>query len=145
MCFEDFYVIEPNSGCWLWIGAVSGGYGRKQHDGKVQQAHRVSYQLHVGPVPAGKVLDHKCRTKLCVNPDHLEPVTQSENIKRGALPRLLAARQQVKTHCPQGHPLDGIRKGVVRNGVRGNSLRYCKTCNRLREAEKRKGNQSLVF
>lgn len=127
MCFSDHYVIEPNSGCWLWIGAASGGYGRKQHDGVVQQAHRVSYQLHVGPIPEGLVIDHLCRNQLCVNPDHLEAVTQAENCRRGDSGKAVAERNLAKTHCPYGHPLDGVRA----------KQRYCKTCHRQREQARR--------
>lgn len=70
-------------GCWLWEGALRGGYGRVKLDGRTQAAHRASYELHVGPIPSGLVLDHLCRNRSCVNPAHLEPVTTEENIRRG--------------------------------------------------------------
>ena len=74
-------------GCWVWTGAVStGGYGRIGIDGnRLAQAHRVAYQLYVGPIPEGLHVDHLCRNRLCVNSDHLEAVTQAENNRRSAL------------------------------------------------------------
>lgn len=87
--------------CWIWQGAQSGpdaprgmGYGLATYEGKRQQAHRVSYQVFVGPIPDGLQIDHTCRQRMCVNPDHLEPVTQQENLLRGVLAR---------THCKRGH------------------------------------------
>lgn len=83
--------IDEGSGCWLWQGATSAksGYGRirvgSRLDDSVKtvQAHRLSYELHVGPIPEGLDLDHLCRNRACVNPDHLEPVTHIVNCHRG--------------------------------------------------------------
>lgn len=82
------YLIEritkiPGKDCWLWNGALNGGYGRPSVDGKHQYAHRLSYEAFVGPIPEGMFLDHLCRNRSCINPDHLEIVTLEENIKRG--------------------------------------------------------------
>jgi hypothetical protein len=72
------------SGCWLWTGGKdTTGYGRKSVKGRLQPAHRVFYEAARGPIPSGLVLDHLCRVKLCVNPDHLEPVKQVTNVRRG--------------------------------------------------------------
>lgn len=79
--------VPVASGCWLWTGATSEGYGRIQHDGMPTPAHRVVYELLVGPVPDGLQLDHLCRVRACVNPSHLEPVTSAENTRRGAAHR----------------------------------------------------------
>ena len=69
------YPDDPN-GCWLWPGAKTHtGYGLVVHDGRARQAHRVAYELHVGPVPGGLMLDHICYERACFNPAHLEPVT----------------------------------------------------------------------
>jgi len=83
---------EPNSGCWLWAGELNNaGYGRivrgNNHCGlRVRSlAHRVTYQMARGDIPEGFDLDHKCRVRCCCNPDHLEPVTRSENNLRGDL------------------------------------------------------------
>ena len=83
---------EPNCGCWLWMGELNNkGYGRivrgNNHTGTRERlfAHRVSYELVNGEVPYGMDLDHKCRVRSCVNPAHLEPVSRSENNRRGDL------------------------------------------------------------
>lgn len=87
---------EPNSGCWLWLGSEWGkGYGSFVIErGKGCQAHRAAYELFVGPIPEGLQLDHKCRVHICVNPDHLEPVTQRENTIRGFISRGFGTREK---------------------------------------------------
>lgn len=76
-------VGNPGLGpCWIWRGSVSGGYGRISANRKTEQAHRVSFELAGGVVPSGMVLDHLCQRMTCVNPSHLEPVTNSENVRR---------------------------------------------------------------
>lgn len=119
---------EPITGCWFWLGSLSEGYGKINlasriivPSGKISNkmgwVHRVLYELLVGPVPAGLELDHKCRVRCCVNPQHLEPVTHLVNAGRGIGQGNPALR--AKTHCPQGHEYD------YRN-TRGN--RCCKRC-----------------
>lgn len=97
---------EPNSGCWLWTGNIQPlGYGMFYHEGRMRLAHRVSFELLGGKeIPEGLTLDHLCRERSCVNPDHLEPVELRENILRGYGPSAMAARQ---TECHNGHPLSG--------------------------------------
>jgi hypothetical protein len=81
---EARIITEPNSGCWIWLGNVKkNGYGSFTFKDKNHYAHRLFYQLYVGNINNGFVLDHKCKTKCCCNPNHLEAVTQSENVKRG--------------------------------------------------------------
>ena len=88
---------EP-SGCWRWTGTITaGGYGKL--GGKL--AHRLVFESLVGPILAGFQIDHLCRRRDCVNPEHLEVVTQRENILRGIAPSAINAR---KTHCNKGHP-----------------------------------------
>src|SRR3990167_6104016 len=118
--FELYFIPEPNSGCWLWVGGVRGkGYGAFWFDGKSVQAHRFAYEAYVGPFPEGMIADHGCRVRLCVNPWHVEPVTNQENILRGiGLPSL----NVLKTHCPQGHEYS------VGNTVRRDGDRHCRTC-----------------
>lgn len=92
--------VEKTDTCWLWTGwgVRHNGYGLiwvADRRPTQQQAHRISYELHKGPIPAGLQIDHLCRNPACVNPDHLEPVTQSENVRRG----LRGPRE----FCPRGH------------------------------------------
>jgi hypothetical protein len=93
--FEAKYRIE-DSGCWQWTGATNAGYGiiappgglgKKARDPKARPllAHRVSYELHVGPIPEGLHLDHLCRNPGCVNPGHLDPVPAVQNALRGSM------------------------------------------------------------
>ena len=76
--------VEKTETCWIWRGARDDkGYGSLGINGKILRAHRVSYEWLIGPIPEGLVLDHLCRVPPCVNPAHLEPVTQGENSRRG--------------------------------------------------------------
>ena len=80
--------VQKTDGCWLWTaGKNNNGYGWFKVNGKMVLAHRFSYELHIGPIPEGLVLDHVkargCTNRTCVNPAHLEPVTELENIRRG--------------------------------------------------------------
>lgn len=83
--FESKYIPEPNSGCWLWEGrCVGSGYGSIAEGGTFGRsllAHRVSYELYIGPIPDGMCILHKCDTKLCVNPDHLRIGSSSDNMQ----------------------------------------------------------------
>ena len=86
---ERFWAkVRKTDGCWLWTGSHNGlGYGTIRSVGRKMYVHRYSYELLVGPIPAGLELDHLCRVPGCVNPDHLEPVTHAENLRRGRLAR----------------------------------------------------------
>jgi hypothetical protein len=93
------YIVDEETGCWLWTGGTRGGYGRlKLADYGMMEAHRASYEFHKGKIPEGLQLDHLCRNRSCINPDHLEPVTLQENIRRGETgqgPRSEAHKQAV--------------------------------------------------
>src|SRR5438874_924042 len=80
--FENLYEPEPTSGCWIWTSILGkAGYGLFWLDGRFTNAHRVSYLLKHGSIPDGKELDHLCRVRCCVNPQHLEPVSHKENVR----------------------------------------------------------------
>ncbi len=113
---------EPNTGCWLWDGATTGGgYGNLKYGGRYRPAHRVAYEALVGEVPLGLDLDHLCRVRCCVNPDHLEAVTRRENLRRGDN-SYRGAWQLARTHCPSGHAYS------VANTYRYKNRRSCKAC-----------------
>lgn len=128
-----------NSSCWLWPGVLhSTGYGaissRPGEDGKRHKllAHRVLFEMARGPVPDGLQLDHLCRNRSCVNPEHLDPVTIRENLLRGDT---LAAENLAKDSCPRGHPYS------EENTYRYKNTRLCKICRRAavnRAAAKRR-------
>lgn len=112
--------------CWMWIGGFSGeGYGSCTFDGTTHAAHRLAYELLVGPIPEGLYIDHLCRTRGCVNPRHMQPVTNAENIRRGIAAdrnRELAAARMT---CGAGHPWDEDNTAFAAG------RRSCRTCQRL--------------
>ena len=111
--------------CWIWIGSTrgAGNYGQVWHNGRSLFAHRVVYELLVGTIPDGLTLDHLCRNKLCVNPNHLEPVTIQENIARGFG---VSALNSKKSKCLRGHEFND------ENTYRYKGKRLCKKCMRIR-------------
>jgi hypothetical protein len=114
--------------CWEWTAATNGcGYGWFRFEGRGRLAHRLAWEILVGPIPEGYDIDHLCRNTLCVNPDHLEPVTRSENLKRGHLPG--GSANKAKAHCLRGHPFDAANTYVHRG------KRHCKACQRRRNQE----------
>lgn len=116
-------VSGSGSDCWLWTGCLTErGYGLFWLRGNVR-AHRFSYETFVGPIPDGLVIDHLCRTRACVNPDHLEPVTDRENVLRGTGPTAKNARALT---CQNGHEFT-IENTYTRPGY---GDRQCRTCRR---------------
>lgn len=132
--FRRQYTVAGN-GCWLWNHPMANGYGAIHVDGKRRWAHRFGYELLVGPIPEGLTLDHLCRTPACVNPEHLEPVTHAENVRRGVAPTAQNAR---KTHCKYGHPFSAENTYHL-----GPSKRYCRTCRRayMHEYQQRRSSK----
>lgn len=123
--FWRYVSPEPNSGCWLWTGSGTYGYGTIGRGKRIEMkviAHRLSYELHIGPIPEGLVLDHLCRVRCCVNPQHLEPVTNEENIRRGEAGKY----QSRRTHCPSGHEYSPENTQIHRA-----THRLCKACHKV--------------
>lgn len=119
--------IDKSGECWEWTGTRDhDGYGRIQTGGKILRAHRVVYELYVGQIPESLVLDHLCRNHGCVNPEHLEPVTQRENILRGVSVSAINAR---KAHCIRGHEFSEENTYVSARG-----WRVCRECQTARRA-----------
>lgn len=119
--------VDEATGCWNWTGATNhGGYGvhsvtvgyrkRKQY-----RVHRLTYELLVGPIPGDLTIDHLCRNRVCANPAHLEPVTASENVRRG-MANIVA--------CKYGHPFDEINT-FYRLRPDGYTQRVCRACARV--------------
>ena len=144
------YIKVDDKGCWLWTGSIdkkgrATGYGRFQMATRRSiLAHCAAYLLFKGPIPTGRVIDHKCQTRACVNPKHLKAVTQRVNVLRGTGPSAANAK---KTHCPEGHPYD--RTNTVWDGSKyGRKCRICqneqsKLRNRRYRAEARKRGETL--
>jgi hypothetical protein len=130
---------NPSLGqCWLWMGALDrDGYGQlttprtKDSPASSIRAHRLAYELTVGPFPAGLHSDHLCRTRNCVRPSHIEPVTPKENTLRGECP---SSRNARKTHCKRGHPFDETNTSYTAE----RNERRCRACGREYMREKRK-------
>ena len=123
--YESKYVARADGSCWIWMGArTAAGYGalsRGRRGAGTVYAHVVSHQIHKGPVPAGHQVDHVCRVRACVNPAHLEAVSQVENLHRQA------AAAALRTHCARGHRFESLPAG---------RRRYCKACSRDRYRRK---------
>ena len=120
----DNSIPEPNSGCWFWLGTLTAaGYGVIGVNYKKFYAHRLSYEAFKGNIPEGLEIDHLCRVRCCVNPDHLEAVTHRVNNQRGDTGKATGARNKAKTHCPRGHPYSGLNLYVSSKGAR-----HCRTC-----------------
>lgn len=124
-------VTRTESGCWEYAAETRGGNSYRQVlvkvDGKptLFYAHRVAYEHLVGPIPEGLQLDHLCRNRMCINPEHLEPVTAQENKRRATA---------LITHCPSGHRYTPENTRYTPDGRR----RYCNECKRVKSSERRR-------
>ena len=128
--FSERYEVDESTGCWNWTGyRRPQGYGALKVGQNHQAAHRISYELHVGPIPDGLTIDHLCMNRLCVNPEHLEAVTLHENILRS---NNMAAKYAQRTHCKNGHPFSGDNVYQRKDGGRG-----CRQCQRDRRRRAR--------
>ncbi|QIS38654.1 HNH endonuclease signature motif containing protein [Clavibacter capsici] len=127
--YDRFWAKVDREGgsCWRWLAFIDkDGYGKFFHEGAVRYAHRVSYQLHRGDIPKGLEIDHPCRVRDCVNPDHLEAVTGRENTRRSTNFTAMQARQ---VECVRGHPFDEENTRLHRG------KRSCRQCKRDRSRQ----------
>jgi HNH endonuclease len=132
--------IEPTGFCWLWTGGLNNcGYGQVTYRGKTCSAHRAVYTELVGEIPKGLQLDHLCHIRNCVNPDHLEPITKAENMRRAGIrngwnkhKKTIGARKphnvMTKKLCNNGHVLAdvGVYSYTLKSGTPVNTCLGCK-------------------
>lgn len=119
-------LVNPDTGCWIWTGTLSAGsYGSLFYEGRMQKAHRISWRISRGEIPDGLELDHLCRVRRCVNPDHLEPVTRSENLLRSPL----MDRYSTKTHCVHGHEFTPENTRIIT--ILNSKERVCRECRKI--------------
>ena len=170
---QEKIMPEPNSGCWIWLGSVGrNGYAKLNTRGKTTSVvHKLLFERQFGLVPNGYELDHTCRVRCCVNPNHLEIVTHKQNMERSAPAQ--------KTHCKYGHLLNIQRKCIacirrlsrerafacravhlhsklfckrghrlignnlyIEHTKKGTTKRRCRTCNRIKDAKRRETRRS---
>jgi hypothetical protein len=131
---ERLSIPEPNTGCWLWTRKDSAyGYCRLSYEGKVFSAHRFSWEAFRGPIPEGMVIDHICRVRSCVNPDHLRVVTPTQNTMENSLGvGALNAKKECCTIC--GEPLRCVN-------WQGRVKRDCRPCRNRRRREIRQSGR----
>lgn len=131
--FDAKWQRDEETGCHVWMACVgSHGYGcfsieNNSKAPKTDLAHRMSYRRHVGEIPEGWWVDHICRNRRCVNPDHLRILTPQQNKDIGTSPCAVNAR---KVECKWGHPLEGGNVVAVQLH-NGNTGRHCLTCHKL--------------
>ena len=122
--------------CWYWMSSINKkGYGNFWINGTSKIAHRISYELFRGKIPQNLQVDHLCRNRRCVNPQHLELVTLQENVKRGNSGINMSSR----THCPKGHEYNKENTFTNLNGSR-----VCKTCYRKPMKSSKKIKRNLL-
>ena len=128
------YIPVPESGCWIWERCLnSQGYGILRDCKKQVVAHRYFYEQLRGPIPVGLTIDHLCRVRCCVNPDHMEVVTMRVNLLRGVGVVAINAR---KTQCPKGHSYSKDNTYISHSGHR-----HCRICKRMNDKRYRASNR----
>lgn len=116
--------------CWLWTGSKQkNGYPHRVHvDGVKAYPYRHFYSTLVGPIPIDYEIDHLCRVRTCVNPDHLEAVPHAVNMSRGGKGN--GQNMRAKTHCPKGHPYEGDNLLITKE-ANGSPSRTCRACRKV--------------
>lgn len=113
--------VDKSGSCWVWTSYKHQGYGRWWNGKKADGAHRYSWIEKYGEIPKEKVIDHLCRNRACVNPEHMHLVSRGENVMLGIG---IASSNKKKTKCPMGHPYDIIKKS---------GDRACRTCKNIQD------------
>ena len=149
--FWEKVMPEPNSGCWLWTGCLtSAGYSqlmtgsKKLRTARIEYGHRISYEMHFGPIPEGLHVDHKCQLPCCVNPQHLQILDPNEhkNVTFGRLPvDPRTTKCAAKTHCPEGHELSG--RNLILFGPR-KSFKACRKCRVAKQQARRAAEKEMA-
>lgn len=136
--------VCPETGCWIWQRTKSAdGYGTlclwtpRNKPKRSTKAHRLAYEEFVGPIPDGLQIDHLCRNRACICPDHMEPVTQQENVMRGDAKFVSKRLALQRTHCKNGHEYTAENTAIYQN----NHGRRCRECNRM---QCRKYHQAVI-
>lgn len=130
---RDRISIDNETGCWLWTGPLQpNGYAMMGIGRARRYVHRLAYSEWVGPIPAGLDMDHLCRVRKCCNPEHLQPVSRAENIRRGEGPAILAKINGAKTMCTNGHEFTEENTILRRGG--GRKCRACSRSQAIRRA-----------
>lgn len=136
------HISKDQNNCWNWIGGITEGYGIAWYKGKSWRAMRIIYILLKGDIPEGLQLDHLCRNTICVNPEHLEPVTSRENTLRGNSP---ARFNSEKIYCIKGHSLKGKNLHIGKpNKYHPRGQRYCVKCLRAKSIKYRVDNLDKI-
>lgn len=135
--FNFWSKVSIGDGCWMWMKGINhSGYGHIRINDRRYLSHRVSYRLIIGAIPEGLQLDHLCRVRACVNPSHLEPVTNLANSRRRFV--FVKATLDERTHCWQGHLLDSRNTYTYP----GHSNK-CRRCHNESSARKYQRKQAL--
>lgn len=122
--FSVKYKVDAKTGCWVWTGSKQpSGYATLWNGARPEQGHRISYRMFCGDIPDGHEIDHVCRNRSCVNPDHLRAVSHRENMRCSDT---VMGRNAAKSHCKRGHLLSGDNLKIIRGS------RQCRECMNLR-------------